>query len=239
MRGLRGGRWPWSMSCGRASRESRGGPRGRKKARGPAIPKGPKLKQIRWDTISEDEAADSIWASNGAKKKRFSVVQKDGGGMFGDLEDLFGAKKTKDPKEASGAKKKKVKKGDVTLLDGKRAQNLGIAISRLWSGTWDALGNAVDQLDTRKIGPENIETLDSVLPTAKEMKAQLAYTGDRSMMNKTDHFIFAMAKVKRLDAKVKCMLFQCKFNEIFKPLDKSIMVVTKALMKFLKAKLKS
>ena len=188
------------------------------------VPKGPKLKQLRWDKVDEETAANSIWKG---RKKRFSTVMREDD-MFDDIEDMFGAKKKKEKKKGPKKPKKKEKR---TLLEAEVLKNMGIAIGRLWKGDWEEFGDAVQQLDTKKITPEGVEKLASVLPTPKDMKMQLNDKGDRSNMDNADQFVYAMAKVnedKRLKARVNSMMFQIEFHDILKPLDQSITILQNA-----------
>ena len=166
--------------------------------------------------MDDNAIAGTIWAS-GVKRRTYSTVVREQG-MFADLEGIFAPKKI----VKKVAKKKEKKPGQVSTLDSKRLQNLGIALSRVWKGDWAELANCVQNLNLNRIGSDAVENLLKVLPTSAEIKGVQAYKGDIAMLNKCDLFIMEIGKVTRLKPRIECMVFQARFDELIAPLSSNI-----------------
>ena len=120
-----------------------------------------KMKGITWNKVPPNKLAQTVWA----KTSDFEVPidQKN-------LEDLFGAAVVETKKADDGSKKKK--KEPVSLIDGKRAQNLNILLgSKLGKLTFDDIKKAILTLDDTVLVPEVTKALLGFVPTEEEVRS--------------------------------------------------------------------
>ena len=165
---------------------------------------GPKLRALHWATVNEEQTKGTIWEG---RKRTFSTVQH----MFVDVEEIF-APNSSNPKKIT-AKASAKKKTALSFLDPKRTQNLGIALARVWSGSFVDLANAITHLKADLIGLDNVEKLLKIAPTKEEISLVSAYNGDVILLNKADRFVHEISTVQRLSGRLEIMLFCGRFND--------------------------
>jgi tetratricopeptide (TPR) repeat protein len=165
---------------------------------------GPKLRAVHWSTVNENQTKGTIWEG---RKRTFSTVKH----IFEDVEDVF-APGTTQGKVANGPKIGK-KKSAVSLLEPKRTQNLGIALARVWTGSYADLAIAITVLNSEQIGLDNVEQLIKIAPSAEEMSLVKSFQGDLVLLNKADRFVYELSSVPRLSERLRVMVYCGRFNE--------------------------
>ena len=98
------------------------------------------------------------------------------------------------------------------LLDGKREQNVGIAIGRLKvdvKGIHRALLFADFNILTRDI----IQQLCNSVPTPEEQAVCLAFQGDESTLSKASRFVYELSDIPNVEQRCKCCKTIITFDE--------------------------
>eukprot|EP01052_Picozoa_sp_SAG31_P028868 SAG31_NODE_2823_length_5038_cov_3.257340_5_plen_176_part_00 len=125
--------------------------------------------------------------------------------------------------EGIGKKDKKEKKKAIetvpTFLDPKRANNVGILISR-FKLTFEAVATALDTDDSGFLTYDNLEILRQVLPTAEELDMIRTFDGNIDKVGKAEQFMIATSRCDAASSRVQARLLMFRFPEsfdLFKP----------------------
>jgi hypothetical protein len=146
-----------------------------------------------------------------------------------ELESLFFAnteQQNKNKKKHSFTKSLKRKQA-VTLIDGKRAMNAAISLARI-KLTYAEISCAIRTLDPNGLTFEQLKSLSEFLPTAEEVQAVQAYTGDYQMLGEAEKFILDISKVERYTCRMQCLLYQLSFSSRSQELYDSLQHITSA-----------
>lgn len=113
--------------------------------------KAPKLKNLHWDTLTEEKAAGTVFHAAG-KQKRPSITE-----LFPDLEAKFASR----PAKAAVNRVKKTAAATVQLLDAKTMQNMNISLARINKMPFPDLAERLEHCDLETLG--GVETIDVLL----------------------------------------------------------------------------
>eukprot|EP01006_Ploeotia_vitrea_P000566 TRINITY_DN103275_c0_g1_i1.p1 TRINITY_DN103275_c0_g1~~TRINITY_DN103275_c0_g1_i1.p1 ORF type:complete len:764 (+),score=113.93 TRINITY_DN103275_c0_g1_i1:70-2361(+) len=198
-------------------------PPGAPGARGPGIPPPPppppppgaggapkfvsKTRCIFWEKLKPDVLHSSVWIRKALHQDSDKIVtdaDKD------KLEELF-------PKKAPKKKEEKKKKQDATtLFDRTREQNVGIVLSYLKMPLTD-LRDALLQLDEKKITIDIVDALQSVLPTAEEVKIVLEFkethAEEVSKLSTACQFYLMTTTISRVGIRLQVWATKERFKE--------------------------
>ena len=123
-----------------------GGGRGGFKLGGKKKDEGPKMKKIHWETLKSTEG--TIWGDLGHGAEDGDA---DATALFPDLKDNFEITSTK-PRSASTSNSNRSKV--VSLIDGKRSQNMNIMLAQFGKKEFKDIAEACYQLDDEFIGEQ-------------------------------------------------------------------------------------
>jgi len=200
-----------------------------------AAPKGPRVRGIHWDTLTD--AKGTLWARRGAAKNPMLVMRE----LFPDLKTLFTEKERAKKGGGAGgegggeggeggedaAKPKKPK--EVAFLDATISRNLSISLSKFKNlpgfkdgeppARFSVVREALTDMDeTRLMGSEGVEILEKALWWKKE-GADKSLLGDEDtktalagltpdtipLLAFAENFAYEMSRVPLLEHRVKCM----------------------------------
>eukprot|EP01112_Ceratiomyxa_fruticulosa_P021198 TRINITY_DN7396_c0_g1_i1.p2 TRINITY_DN7396_c0_g1~~TRINITY_DN7396_c0_g1_i1.p2 ORF type:complete len:351 (-),score=91.40 TRINITY_DN7396_c0_g1_i1:574-1626(-) len=127
------------------------------------------------------------------------------------LEKFFLMKDTSNKEgEDDDGKKKKDANATVNLLDIKRANNVGILLSRI-KATPAAIRKAIETLDENALSLDNSKSLLKLAPTDEEKTTLKEYQGDRAKLGVAEQFFLEMLKIPRLVPRVESMIYRREF----------------------------
>jgi len=134
-----------------------------------------------------------------------------------DLQDLF----ADIPKVSTQPKKKETTPSKISLLDLRRAQTIGIMLSR-FKLPLAAVSRAIQRMDARALTLDDVNALKSFLPTEEEVKLLRAYRGDLELLAPPDlHFVNLM-QIPFLERRLEAFAFILSFDSRVKILKASI-----------------
>ena len=183
-----------------------------KKAGPPAKPKikpSVKMKGFFWSRIkfkSDDEYKGSEWSKCDDAKIVINPLK---------IEAAFGKKEQKKGKAGGGDEKKKKKKEKVSLVDGKRQQNVAIALGRFRMG-YSQIREMIVSMDSTQLTPERTRALIKIVPNAEECETVQSYEGDKSLLMETEKFFQEVLDIPRLDKRLLCVATTHGFDEQMK-----------------------
>ncbi len=190
-----------------------------------------KMKTLHWQKLEVGALKDTVFHS-------FLREDGDEGGAIGDLgqfdaeefEKAFGAgaaPRSKKKKRAAAGSAARGRRGSamggggtssgsastVNLIDTKRSRNVLIVTSRLKMDA-EALVSALQSFDRATLSLESLTRVQSIFPTADEIRRVKAYRGDPSRLGPVERFFLALASDPRLRLKLAWLLFMHEFPTV-------------------------
>ncbi|KYQ93845.1 actin binding protein [Tieghemostelium lacteum] len=167
-----------------------------------------KMKSYQWSRYRTRNIQNTFWTKVDHKKYQECLP-------YNQIESLFAA-------AIIEKKEKEVKKGmEVTLIDPKRAQNIGILLSRFKNFTTDQIYDAILNLDEKILDLETINQLVKYIPSKEEIdtinqfkELQLSKPDEeRLKMGKPETFIDKISSIPRLSQRIQALHFKLNFPE--------------------------
>lgn len=153
-----------------------------------------KLKGIFWTKLKSDEVVGTVW--HRAEDINLTIEEEK------KLENWFGAKPSADSKSASAAASSSsplsaiLPVKNVSLFDGKRTQNVSIALGRLRM-TPQQIVKLITDLDEHDLTLDHTRTLLAVCPTKEEMLSAFTYH-QADALDAVGKFFSAMHTIPRV-----------------------------------------
>jgi diaphanous 1 len=183
------------------------------------------MKNFFWSKIkfTEETYKNSQWSKIDDTKIQLDIKT---------LEAAFGARK-KAAKGGGGsgtetktnAKKKREK---ISLVDGKRQQNCGIALKR-FRMPFAQLKKIIVECDSNQLTAEMCSSLIRVVPTKDEVSLVNDYDGDVHDLMETELFFREVGDVPRLSERLKCVLTTFTFADALKVVREKRSIVHNAI----------
>ncbi|XP_076441930.1 disheveled-associated activator of morphogenesis 1-like isoform X2 [Babylonia areolata] len=169
------------------------------------------LKSFNWTKVPENKIAGSIWQDL-SHTKIFANLD------LQEFEQTFSAYQR--PAEDGEEDQKninsfttKAKTTVLTVIDGRRAQNCTILLSKL-KLTNAELAQAIMNVDEGEDLPKDmVEQLLKFVPTPEESSMLSEYAAEIENMARADRFLFEMSKITHYEERLKALYFKKKFQE--------------------------
>eukprot|EP00026_Physarum_polycephalum_P006630 Phypoly_transcript_06680.p1 GENE.Phypoly_transcript_06680~~Phypoly_transcript_06680.p1 ORF type:complete len:393 (+),score=90.91 Phypoly_transcript_06680:114-1181(+) len=146
-----------------------------------------------------------------------------------ELETIFCAKKQKGATANAAPKQEEVK--EVSLLDMRRSNNIGIVLSRL-KITPEGIKDDLMRMDEKLLSREKVMALLKCVPTPEEEALVRGYTGEAPLAP-VEQFLLQMMKIPRVGPRLECMQYRVGFesnlNELKEAVD-CVAIACQALM---------
>jgi diaphanous 1 len=155
--------------------------------------------------LSEESYKASLWSNIDDTKIKLDVAS---------LEASFGvrkAKKKNDSTKQSSATSHK-KKEKISIVDGKRQQNCGIALKR-FRMPFSKLKDIIVQCDSNQLTAEMCSSLLRIVPTTEEVALVKDYEGSPSDLMETEQFFLEVGNVPRISQRLNCVLTTFTFSD--------------------------
>ena len=124
------------------------------------------------------------------------------------------AAKIKLEKAASTVIKKKVM---ANVIDGKRAQNGGIALARI-KLSFELVREKIKNMDESDFSPEQLKNLEDFLPNIEETRSLKGYNGTTDCLGKAENYMLVMMELPNAAKRLQCMsykqLFKTRITEL-------------------------
>ena len=154
-----------------------------------------KVKGFFWNKLPNNKIEGTIWTSLGEGEEA--------GIDTSFLEAAFSAKASSRPKSVT-IKKETTAPKKVSLLDGKRIQNVGIVIGRIRLSK-EQMKEAIIQLDPNFVTGEMIDKLLGLVPTSDEVDALTSYSGDLELLGNVEKLLLTLSTIPRLQQRLSCV----------------------------------
>ncbi|KAN0029141.1 hypothetical protein ACTFIV_011016 [Dictyostelium citrinum] len=167
-----------------------------------------KMKSYQWTRYRTRNIANTFWKNVNLTKYNDCLPHEQ-------IEGLFGA-------AVFEKKEKELKKGsEVTVIDQKRAQNIGILLSRFKNVTHDAIYDAIYNLDESILDLETINQFIKYIPSKEEIDCIVAFKQqqeqlpeeERMKLGKSEIFIDKISTIPRLEQRIQALHFKLNFPD--------------------------
>ncbi|KAK6182752.1 hypothetical protein SNE40_010364 [Patella caerulea] len=170
------------------------------------IPKpGNPMKSFNWTKLPENKINGTIWKELDDSKLYNSLD-------LSDFEKNFSAYQRQEDGE-NDTKNVAPKVRELSVIDGRRAQNCTILLSKL-KLTNDEIKNAVLSVDEAEDIPKDmVEQLLKFVPTVEEIQLLSEHSHERENMARADRFLLDMSKILHYEQRLKAIYFKKKFQD--------------------------
>lgn len=160
----------------------------------PVVKPGKKMTQVFWNVIDPTQLEHTIWPELSDQNILFNTNE---------LEKLFGKKKVE---------KKKVEKKDqadekIKLLDGRRRQNVAIALKKIKLPA-EKIVEALTTVDRDILSPDKIQVFIETAPNTDELTLLNKYIQDGSKPEKLageEQYLLALKAIPGLEIRLQCI----------------------------------
>ncbi|KAI8852793.1 hypothetical protein BC829DRAFT_430386 [Chytridium lagenaria] len=180
------------------------------------------LRRVQWERLPDNLVKETLWykRDDAALEMRLDEL-----GVFREIETLFAAKAKMGRKEVVAVEEVKVKEGEkaeLTLIDGKKAQNLMIILGRLRQYSMREICNAIENVNEDIITEAVVKQFLSFLPSPDEMRKLKDFKGDPSSLRRAEQFLIELVQIQHIEEILSCIQFKLSFPERFKSLDEEV-----------------
>ncbi|KAI5101979.1 disheveled-associated activator of morphogenesis 1 isoform X2 [Silurus meridionalis] len=162
------------------------------------------LKSFNWAKLNENKLEGTLWTELD-DIKIFKVLDLE------DIERTFSAyqRQLKDTGDDTAAKKVK----ELSVIDGRRAQNCNILLSRLKLNN-DEIKKAIMTMDEQEDLPKDmLEQLLKFVPEKSDIDLLEEHKHELDRMAKADRFFYDMSRINHYQQKLQSLYFKKKFAE--------------------------
>ncbi|KFO20435.1 Disheveled-associated activator of morphogenesis 1 [Fukomys damarensis] len=166
------------------------------------------LKSFNWSKLPENKLDGTVW-SDIDDAKVFKILDLE------DLERTFSAyqRQQKEADAVDDTLSSKLKVKELSVIDGRRAQNCNILLSRLKLSN-DEIKRAILTMDEQEDLPKDmLEQLLKFVPEKGDIDLLEEHKHELDRMAKADRFLFEMSRINHYQQRLQSLYFKKKFAE--------------------------
>uniref|UniRef100_A0A3B4E5P2 Uncharacterized protein n=1 Tax=Pygocentrus nattereri TaxID=42514 RepID=A0A3B4E5P2_PYGNA len=196
------------------------------------------LKSFNWAKLSENKLEGTVWAEVDDGKvfkildladieKTFSAYQRQ--------QDFFMVSNSKQKEaEDDTLSSKKVK--ELSVIDGRRAQNCNILLSRLKLSN-EEMKRAILTMDEQEDLPKDmLEQMLKFVPEKSDVDLLEEHKHELDRMAKADRFLYEMSRINHYQQRLQSLYFKKKFAERIAEIKPKVEALTKASKEMLQSR---
>ncbi|XP_043372066.1 disheveled-associated activator of morphogenesis 1 isoform X3 [Dermochelys coriacea] len=165
------------------------------------------LKSFNWSKLPENKLAGTVWTDIDDTQV-FKILDLE------DLERTFSAYQRQQKEDAiDDALSSRHKVKELSVIDGRRAQNCNILLSRLKLSN-DEIKHAILTMDEQEDLPKDmLEQLLKFVPEKGDIDLLEEHKHELDRMAKADRFLFEMSRINHYQQRLQSLYFKKKFAE--------------------------
>lgn len=166
------------------------------------------LKSFNWSKLPENKLEGTVWTEIDDTKV-FKILDLE------DLERTFSAyqRQQKEADAIDDTLSSKLKVKELSVIDGRRAQNCNILLSRLKLSN-DEIKRAILTMDEQEDLPKDmLEQLLKFVPEKSDIDLLEEHKHELDRMAKADRFLFEMSRINHYQQRLQSLYFKKKFAE--------------------------
>uniref|UniRef100_A0A8C4F0N1 Disheveled-associated activator of morphogenesis 1 n=1 Tax=Dicentrarchus labrax TaxID=13489 RepID=A0A8C4F0N1_DICLA len=178
------------------------------------------LKSFNWAKLAENKLEGTVWMDVDDAKV-FKILDLD------DIEKTFSAyQRQQKEAEDDTLSSKKVK--ELSVIDGRRAQNCNILLSRLKLSN-EEMKRAILTMDEQEDLPKDmLEQLLKFVPEKSDVDLLEEHKHELDRMAKPDRFLYEMSRINHYQQRLQSLYFKKKFAERIAEMKPKVEALTKA-----------
>ncbi|XP_051730673.1 disheveled-associated activator of morphogenesis 1b isoform X2 [Ctenopharyngodon idella] len=178
------------------------------------------LKSFNWAKLSENKLEGTVWADVDDSKV-FKILD------LVDIEKTFSAyQRQQKEAEEDVLSSKKVK--ELSVIDGRRAQNCNILLSRLKLSN-EEIKRAILTMDEQEDLPKDmLEQMLKFVPEKSDMDLLEEHKHELDRMAKADRFLYEMSRINHYQQRLQSLYFKKKFAERIAEIKPKVEALAKA-----------
>ncbi|XP_072538965.1 disheveled-associated activator of morphogenesis 1b isoform X2 [Salminus brasiliensis] len=186
------------------------------------------LKSFNWAKLSENKLEGTVWAEVDDSKV-FKILD------LADIEKTFSAyQRQQKEAEDDALSSKKVK--ELSVIDGRRAQNCNILLSRLKLSN-EEMKRAILTMDEQEDLPKDmLEQMLKFIPEKSDVDLLEEHKHELDRMAKADRFLYEMSRINHYQQRLQSLYFKKKFAERIAEIKPKVEALTKASKEVLQSR---
>ncbi|TKS76394.1 Disheveled-associated activator of morphogenesis 1 [Collichthys lucidus] len=178
------------------------------------------LKSFNWAKLAENKLEGTVWMDVD-ETKVFKILDLD------DIEKTFSAyQRQQKEAEDDTLSSKKVK--ELSVIDGRRAQNCNILLSRLKLSN-EEMKRAILTMDEQEDLPKDmLEQLLKFVPEKSDVDLLEEHKHELDRMAKPDRFLYEMSRINHYQQRLQSLYFKKKFAERIAEMKPKVEALTRA-----------
>lgn len=176
-----------------------------------------KMTQVFWNVINPDKLENTIWPELSDQNIQFNTDE---------LEQLFSKKQTEKKKE-----KKKDESELIKIIDGRRRQNVAIALKKLKLPIKEIV-DGLTSIDPEVLSPDRIQVFIDTSPTNDELTLLSKFTEDKTdpaKLANEEKYLYSLTSIPNLQVRLQCLKTSFTFVQDAKRIHSVIVKMQKAL----------
>ncbi|XP_060736538.1 disheveled-associated activator of morphogenesis 1 [Tachysurus vachellii] len=184
------------------------------------------LKSFNWAKLNENKLEGTLWTDLDDLRV-FKMLDLE------DIERMFSAYQRQQKESGDDAAVKKVK--ELSVIDGRRAQNCNILLSRLKLSN-DEIKKAIMTMDEQEDLPKDmLEQLLKFVPEKSDIDLLEEHKHELDRMAKADRFLYDMSRINHYQQRLQSLYFKKKFAERVADIKPKIEALSQASTEVLKS----
>nr|XP_011446761.2 disheveled-associated activator of morphogenesis 1-A isoform X1 [Crassostrea gigas]XP_011446762.2 disheveled-associated activator of morphogenesis 1-A isoform X1 [Crassostrea gigas]XP_011446763.2 disheveled-associated activator of morphogenesis 1-A isoform X1 [Crassostrea gigas]XP_011446764.2 disheveled-associated activator of morphogenesis 1-A isoform X1 [Crassostrea gigas]XP_011446765.2 disheveled-associated activator of morphogenesis 1-A isoform X1 [Crassostrea gigas]XP_011446766.2 dishe len=170
-------------------------------------PKHP-MKSLNWSKLSETKLSGTVWSRLDPSKLYKQLDLED----FEHTFSAYQKQQNNDGEDTEGSTKSKANK-ELSVIDGRRAQNCTILLSKLKMTNQEVI-TAILTMDSKEDLPKDmLEQLLKFVPTSEETQMLMEYSKEIDSMARADRFLYEASRINHYEGRLSALCFKKKFPE--------------------------
>ncbi|XP_051500629.1 disheveled-associated activator of morphogenesis 1-like isoform X2 [Myxocyprinus asiaticus] len=186
------------------------------------------LKSFNWAKLSESKLEGTVWADVDDCRV-FKILD------LADIEKTFSAyQRQQKETEDDALSSKKVK--ELSVIDGRRAQNCNILLSRLKLSN-EEIKRAILTMDEQEDLPKDmLEQMQKFVPEKSDVDLLEEHKHELDRMAKADRFLYEMSRINHYQQRLQSLYFKKKFAERIAEIKPKVEALSKASKEVLQSR---
>ncbi|XP_051951541.1 disheveled-associated activator of morphogenesis 1-like isoform X2 [Xyrauchen texanus] len=186
------------------------------------------LKSFNWAKLSESKLEGTVWADVDDCRV-FKILD------LADIEKTFSAyQRQQKETEDDALSSKKVK--ELSVIDGRRAQNCNILLSRLKLSN-EEIKRAILTMDEQEDLPKDmLEQMQKFVPEKSDVDVLEEHKHELDRMAKADRFLYEMSRINHYQQRLQALYFKKKFAERIAEIKPKVEALSKASKEVLQSR---
>jgi len=186
----------------------------------PSVP----MRSLFWTRVPDSSIRKTIWQHLSDENVTLNIVKLEQ--QFCKTLHCANPEDEEEQKELKMGKKEKQK--DISLLDSKVQQNVGIALAKFRMPSHE-ICRAIIQMDFARLDLEKLMSLRALAPSPDDISVLKEYDGDVEKLGKVEKFFLHINNIPRYIPRLDCFVFMCKFQMLVSEMYQQYDVMNRAL----------